>query len=85
MAGDGGDVTTPEQLEEWVREELSLSADATVDICERPGTDPRCGDVVTEVSITEPGASQYAFHIERPLAELEPMDVVAALAFGGGH
>ncbi len=31
------------------------------------------------------GAEAYAFHIERPLGELVRMDLVAALAFGGGH
>ena len=31
------------------------------------------------------GAEAYAFHIERPLDELVRMDLVAALAFGGGH
>ena len=31
------------------------------------------------------GAEGYSFHIERPLDELVRMDLVAALAFGGGH
>lgn len=41
--------------------------------------------MVTEVTIAAPGESEYAFHIERPLAELVRMDLVAALAFGGGR
>jgi hypothetical protein len=56
-----------------------------VDIGEKPGTDPRCSPVVTEVAISGPGEEPYSFHIERPLAEVTRMDVVAALAFGGGH
>jgi hypothetical protein len=72
-------------VEDWVREELALDPGATVDIGEKPGTDPRCSPVVTEVAISGPGEERYSFHIERPLAEVTRMDVVAALAFGGGH
>jgi hypothetical protein len=52
-----------------------------------PGTDPRCSPVVTQVAVgaSAAGSQAYAFHIERPLAELVRMDLVAALAFGGGH
>lgn len=77
--------TTAGDLESWVREDLSLDGAATVAIAEKPGTDPRCSPVVTEVAVTNPGGDSYSFHIERPLAELERMDLVAALAFGGGH
>lgn len=77
--------TSAAQLEAWVREELSLPPEATVEIAEKPGTDPRCSDVVTEVAVTQPGDEPYTFHIERPMVGLEPIDVVAALAFGGGH
>ncbi len=77
--------TTAADVEAWVREELSLSPDATVEIAEKPGTDPRCSEVVTEVAVTQPDEEPYAFHIEQPLAELEPIDVVAAIAFGGEH
>ena len=77
--------TTAADLEGWVREELRLGNDATVQIGEAPGTDPRCSPIVTVVEITDPPESPYSFHIERPLAELTPMDLIAALAFGGGH
>jgi hypothetical protein len=51
-----------------------------------PGTDPRCSPIVTQVAVgAAPGAEAYAFHIERPLGDLVRMDLVAALAFGGGH
>ncbi|HTJ77052.1 MAG TPA: hypothetical protein VL337_16960 [Acidimicrobiales bacterium] len=75
------------QVEVWVREELGLDPDQTVAITEMPGTDPRCSPVVTQVAIgpSAAGADAYAFHIERPLAELVRMDVIASLAFGGGH
>ena len=79
-------MTTPAELETWVREELSLDDAQPVAIREMPGTDPRCSPVVTEVAVgAAAGAEGYAFHIERPLEELVRMDLVAALAFGGGH
>jgi hypothetical protein len=77
--------TTAAQLEAWVREELSLDPEATVLVAEKPGTDPRCSPVVTEVAVDTAGQEAYSFHIERPLGELVRMDLVAALAFGGGH
>ena len=79
-------MTTAAELETWVREELTLEPDQTVDIAEMPGNDPRCSPVVTQVSVgATPSGAAYAFHIERPLEELVRMDLVAALAFGGGH
>lgn len=77
------------ELEGWVREELSVPPGSSVLISEQPGTDPRCSPVVTEVRVLAPGedepAGGYAFHIEQPLADVSRMDLIAALAFGGGH
>jgi hypothetical protein len=79
-------VTTAAELETWVREELRLDDAQAVEITEMPGTDPRCSPIVTQVAVgAAPGAEAYAFHIERPLGDLVRMDLVAALAFGGGH
>ncbi len=77
--------TSAAELEVWVREELSLDPGASVDIAEKAGTDPRCSPIVTEVAVADPDGDAYSFHIERPLVELDHMDLVAALAFGGGH
>ena len=77
--------TTAAELETWVREELALHEAQTVGIAEMPGTDPRCSPIVTEVAIASPCETPYSFHIERALAEVTQMDVVAYLAFGGGH
>lgn len=82
-AGEGG--TSAAQLEAWVREELGIDAAASVHISEQPGKDPRCSPVVTEVAVSAPGEEPYAFHVERALADTTRMDLVAALAFGGGH
>jgi hypothetical protein len=79
--------TQAAEVEVWVREELGLDPDQEVKITEMPGTDPRCSPMVTQVAVgsSAAGAEAYAFHIERPLAELVRMDLIAALAFGGGH
>ena len=82
-ADEGG--TGAAELETWVREELHLEPDASVEISEQPGTDPRCSPVVTQVAIASSGEEPYTFHIERSLGETTRMDVVAAVAFGGGH
>ena len=77
--------TSVTDLEAWVRDDLSLEPDAAVHIVEQPGTDPRCSPVVTQVTITPADGDTYSFHIEHALAEVDRMDVIAALAFGGGH
>jgi hypothetical protein len=71
------------QVETWAREELALDPTAEVTVREKPGNDPRCSPVVTELSISSPGETPYSFHIERALEEVTRMDVVAAIAFGG--
>ena len=70
-------------VESWAREELTLDPEAAVTVREKDSTDPRCSPVVTELCIESPGEAPYTFHIERPLAEVTRMDVVAAIAFGG--
>jgi hypothetical protein len=72
-----------EQIVGWAREEMGISPDATVAVREKPGSNPRCSPVVTELTIESPGESPFTFHIERPLADVTRMDVVAAIAFGG--
>lgn len=85
MATDDEDGTDATQLLTWLREELGLELASTIEIREKPGTDPRCSPIVTEVAIASPGETPYSFHIEHPIAEVTRMDVVATLAFGGGH
>ncbi len=77
--------TSAVELEAWVREELALGQETSVAITEQPGTDPRCSPVVTKVVIGPADQAPYSFHVEHPLAELTRMDLIAALAFGGGH
>jgi hypothetical protein len=54
-----------------------------VAVAEKPGTDPRCSPIVTELTVEAPGESPFTVHIERPLAEVTQMDILAAIAFGG--
>ena len=73
----------PEQVAAWAREELGLDPATSVAVSEKPGTDPRCSPIVTELIVEAPGESPFTVHIERPLAEVTQMDVLAAIAFGG--
>lgn len=74
-----------EQVADWARQELGLDPDTSVAVQEKASNDPRCSPLVTELRIEAPGEAPFAFHIERPLAEITQMDVLAAIAFGGGH
>jgi len=87
MTGDASSTTTAAEVQAWVREELALEPDQTVGVAEMPGTDPRCSPVVTQVTVgpSAAGSQAFAFHVERPLADLVRMDLIAALAFGGAH
>jgi hypothetical protein len=75
--------TVEQRIAEWTREEMALSPDAQVTVREKPGNDPRCSPVVTELTIESPGETAFVFHIERPLVEVTRMDILAAMAFGG--
>lgn len=67
----------------WAREEMGLDPSAVVTVREKESNDPRCAPIVTELRVEAPGEEPYAFHIERRLDEVERMDVVATIAFGG--
>jgi hypothetical protein len=73
----------PEQVATWAREELGLPASTQVSVAEKPSNDPRCSPIVTELVVEAPGDTPFTVHIERPLAEVTQMDVLAAIAFGG--
>ena len=72
-----------EQVAAWAREELGLDPATAVAVTEKAGTDPRCSPIVTELVVEAPGDTPFTVHIERPLAEVTQMDVLAAIAFGG--
>ena len=72
-----------DEIAAWAREALGLDPAAGVSVLEKESNDPRCAPVVTELTIASPGESPFTVHIERALAEVERMDIVAAVAFGG--
>ena len=72
-----------DEIVQWAREELALDPAATVKVSEKASNDPRCSPIVTELTIENPGDDPFTVHIERALAEVERMDIVAAIAFGG--
>ncbi len=72
-----------EQVAQWARQELGLEGSTPVRVREKESKDPRCSPLVTEVTVEAAGETPFAFHIERPLAEVTQMDVLAAIAFGG--
>lgn len=72
-----------DEIVTWAREELGLDPAAVVTVREKDSNDPRCAPVVTELTIESPGDEPFTVHIERALAEVERMDIVAAIAFGG--
>ena len=71
------------EIQAWARDVLNLDPGAVVTVREKESNDPRCSPVVTELFVESPGEEPYSFHIERPLAEVTEMDVMAAVAFGG--
>ena len=72
-----------DEIVSWAREELDLDPAAVVTVRERESNDPRCAPFVTELTVESPGDEPFTVHIERALAEVERMDIVAAIAFGG--
>ncbi|CAN5288304.1 hypothetical protein BH18ACT4_BH18ACT4_03750 [soil metagenome] len=82
-AGTGGDATTT--LVQWVREELRIDDDATVTVGELASTKPGCPPLETVISVVEAGEEPFVLKIHKPIAEVDRMDVVTALAFGDDH
>ena len=72
-----------DEMVTWAREELALDPAAVVTVREKESNDPRCSPIVTELTVEAPGDEPFTVHIERSLAEVERMDIVAAIAFGG--
>ena len=72
-----------DEVADWARQELGLDPTTEVAVVEKESNDPRCSPIVTEVTIETPGETPFWVHIERPLAEVTQMDVLAAIAFGG--
>lgn len=69
-------------LRQIVRAELDLGEDDTVTVSEMACPKPGCPPVETVISIFPAGEESYLIRVCKAVADVEPMDVLTALAFG---
>ncbi len=70
------------ELGRWVREELDLAEGETVTVVEQAGTHAGCA-FETVVTVGPSGDEEsFVVTFHKPVAEIERMDLLAALAFG---
>ena len=69
-------------LRQIVREELDLGEDDTITVSEMACTKPGCPPMETVISIFPPDEETYSIRVCKAIADVEPMDVLTALAFG---
>jgi hypothetical protein len=69
-------------LRRVVREELDLGDDDTVTISEMACSKQGCPPVQTVISVFPDIGDAYLLRVCKAVADVEPMDVVAALAWG---
>lgn len=72
-----------EQLEAWVREEFRLGPDATVQVREQECGGTGCAPRETAIEVSGAGEEALVLTIHKPIDEVDRLDVLAALAFGG--
>ncbi len=72
-------------LERWVREDLHLADTSVVTVSERACTKPGCAPVETIVDVAPEGEDPFLIRLTKPVAKVERMDLIAALAFGDDH
>lgn len=65
-----------------VREELDLGEDDTITVSEMACSKQGCPPVETVISIFPAGEETYLIRVCKAIADVEPMDVLTALAFG---
>lgn len=69
-------------LRQIVRDELDLGEDDTITVSEMACTKPGCPPMETVISIFPPSEETYSIRVCKAIADVEPMDVLTALAFG---
>ena len=69
-------------LRQIVREELDLGEDDTITVSEMACTKPGCPPMETVISIFPAGEESYLIRVCKAIPDVEPMDVLTALAFG---
>ncbi|MEO5678195.1 MAG: hypothetical protein ABIS47_00840 [Acidimicrobiales bacterium] len=70
------------ELRRIVREELELGPDDTLTISEMACPKAGCPPVETVISIFPADEDTYLVRVCKAVADVEPMDVIAALAWG---
>ncbi len=71
------------ELEAWVREDLGLGPDVNVRVREQECQGTGCAPTETAIEVAAPGDDPLVLTIHKPLDEIDRLDVLAALAFGG--
>ena len=69
-------------LRQIVREELDLDDDDTITVSEMACTKAGCPPMETVISIFPTDGETYSIRVCKAIADVEPMDVLTALAFG---
>lgn len=69
-------------LRQIVREELELGDDDTITVSEMACTKPGCPPQETVITVFPAGEETYLIRVCKAIADVEPMDVLTALAFG---
>jgi hypothetical protein len=70
------------ELRRIVREELDLGEDDTITVSEMACTKAGCPPMETVISIFPAGEESYLIRVCKAIPDVEPMDVLTALAFG---
>jgi hypothetical protein len=78
----GGPRVDTSGLRKIVREELDLGDDDTITVSEMACSKPGCPPTETVISIFPAGEETYLIRVCKAIADVEPMDVLTALAFG---
>jgi len=70
------------ELRRIVRDELDLGDDDAVTVSEMACSKEGCPPMETVISIFPAGEETYLIRVCKAIADVEPMDVLTALAFG---
>lgn len=81
----GGSRPDTTKVKAWARDALGLADDTVVMVSEVACTEPGCPPLETVVSVFPDGDESFLFKVRKPVAEVEEMDLLAALAMGDHH
>ncbi|HEV2369881.1 MAG TPA: hypothetical protein VGR90_08385 [Acidimicrobiales bacterium] len=78
----GPERTDTTELRRIVRDELDLGDDDVVTVTERACPKQGCPPVETVISVFPAEEDSYMIRVCKAIGDVEPMDVIAALAWG---